>query len=118
VLTSEYLTEEWRKAKCSESGGCVWARLWNGLVEVTGSAPTGNGPDLEGPALRFTLHEWASFLHEVREGHRFDLPETIVTWSVRSRTTARGDPGACQVQHRSSLLYPPLLRWPSRRPAM
>ncbi|MET7334296.1 DUF397 domain-containing protein [Nonomuraea sp. NPDC005650] len=74
VLTSECLTEDWRKAEKSESAGCVWARLRNGLVEVAGSSPTGDGPNVEGPVTQFTPHEWRVFLDGVRTSSRFDLP--------------------------------------------
>lgn len=68
------LTEEWRKAPASESGGCVWVRMHAGRVEVARTRAAGGGPDEEGPVNRFAPHEWRIFLHGVRTSNRFDLP--------------------------------------------
>ncbi|MFG2076912.1 DUF397 domain-containing protein [Nonomuraea maritima] len=68
------LTEEWRKAPASESGGCVWVRLHRGRVEVTRSRASGGGPDERGPVNQFSPGEWQIFLDGVRTTTRFDLP--------------------------------------------
>jgi hypothetical protein len=55
----------------------VWVRLSDGRVEVVGSSPTGDGPDLAGPVNRFAPHEWRVFLAGVRTSSRFDLPASM-----------------------------------------
>ncbi|MEV3986596.1 DUF397 domain-containing protein [Nonomuraea sp. NPDC049758] len=78
VPSEEHLTEAWRKATQSESGGCVWVRLSGNRIEVAGSSPVGEGPDLAGPINQFTPHEWRVFLAGVRGSQRFDLPDGSV----------------------------------------
>jgi hypothetical protein len=71
------LTEEWRKAERSESGGCIWVRLHGGHVEVARTRLHGAGPDEYGPINAFTPHEWRVFLEGVRTSNRFDLPSGV-----------------------------------------
>lgn len=68
------LTEEWRKAPASESGGCVWVRLHDGRVQVANSGERAPGPDEHGPVNQFSLHDWRVFLDGVRTTTWFDLP--------------------------------------------
>jgi hypothetical protein len=62
-IQSSVPTLQWRKAKASESNGCVEvAPLPNGGVAVRDSK------NERGPVLSFSRHEWVSFLDGMANG--------------------------------------------------
>jgi hypothetical protein len=68
---------EWRKSRLSGLSGCVEVAFVEDGVAVRDSK------DPDGPVLRFTVHEWKTFVAAVRSG-QFDLP------SQRSDAASRG----------------------------
>ena len=53
---------EWHKSTKSGINGCVEVAFLDGAVAIRDSK------DRNGPVLRFTAHEWATFVKEVRNG--------------------------------------------------
>jgi Domain of unknown function (DUF397) len=55
-------TAKWKKSKFSGVNGCVEVAFLDGTVAIRDSK------DRNGPVLRFTAHEWATFVNGVRNG--------------------------------------------------
>ena len=53
---------EWRKSTRSGLNGCVEVAFLDGAVAVRDSKDRG------GPVLRYTFHEWATFVQQARSG--------------------------------------------------
>jgi hypothetical protein len=58
----DLLTAKWKKSKSSGSNGCVEVAFLDGTVAIRDSK------DRTGPVLRFTAHEWATFVSAIRDG--------------------------------------------------
>jgi|SoiMetStandDraft_2_1073263.scaffolds.fasta_scaffold187062_2 hypothetical protein len=61
-MTVDLPDSEWRKSTQSGINGCVEVAFLDGTVAIRDSK------DRTGPVLRFTAHEWATFVNEVRNG--------------------------------------------------
>jgi hypothetical protein len=61
-MTVDLPDPEWRKSTQSGINGCVEVAFLDGTVAIRDSK------DRTGPVLRFTAHEWATFVKEVRHG--------------------------------------------------
>ena len=61
-MTVDLSESEWYKSTQSGINGCVEVAFLDGTVAIRDSK------DRNGPVLRFTAHEWATFVNGVRNG--------------------------------------------------